>query len=82
MYTIYAMLLSNGDIYVGMTSDLKQRIKDHQRGQTKTTKNRKIIRVGIIETCSSRLLARGRELYWKSGCGKERLKIWAISSAG
>ena len=82
MYIIYALALSNGNIYVGMTSDLNKRIKDHLRGQTKTTKNKKITKVGIIEKCNNRITARRRELYWKSGCGKEKLKSWGRSSAG
>ena len=65
-----------------MTSDLKQRIKDHKRGKTKTTKNKVIIKIGIIEKCENRVIARQREIYWKSGYGKERLKTWAFSSAG
>lgn len=71
-------------MYVGMTDNLKRRIKEHLRGKTKSTKNRKIIKVIIIERCEKRLMARKREKYWKSGCGKEALKnkLRTISSAG
>ena len=74
MYTVYALCFDDGRIYVGMTSDLKRRIKEHQYGKTRSTKNRRIIRIIKIENCPSRIIARKREKYWKSGCGKEILK--------
>ena len=64
----------NKNIYVGITTDLERRIKEHKRGKTKSTKNRKFSKVVIVEKCESRLVAREREKYWKSGCGKEMLK--------
>jgi len=84
MYTIYAIIFSNRNIYIGMTNDLDRRVKEHKRGKTKTTKNRSIKRILTIEKCKDRLYAREREKYWKSGCGKEFLKIrlWGRSSAG
>jgi putative endonuclease len=76
MYVIYALFFENtGRIYVGMTSKLSQRITDHKRGKTKSTKNRGNFLVRIIEKCEDRESARNREKYWKSGCGKEKLKI-------
>ncbi len=75
MYTIYAIVFTNRAIYVGMTSDLGRRIKEHIRGKTKSTKGKKIVRVLSIEKCNCRVNARNREKYWKSGCGKEILKI-------
>lgn len=82
MCIIYAILLNNGKVYIGMTNNLEQRIRDHKRGKTKTIKNKQIIKVGIIEKCDNRILARQREIYWKSGCGREKLKAWAFSSVG
>lgn len=82
MYSIYALQFEDKRIYVGMTGDLERRIKEHRNGKTKSTKNRKIIRIFKIEERSTRIEARAREKYWKSGCGKEFLKSWAISSDG
>ena len=74
MYTIYAIVFKNGMIYIGMTSDLVRRAKEHVRGKTKSTKGRSIEKIFSIEKCDSRVEARKREKYWKSGCGKETLK--------
>ncbi len=76
MYTIYALFFKNiKRIYIGMTSDLDRRIAEHRRGKTRSTKNRGEFDIKIIEICENRETARSRELYWKSGCGKEKLKI-------
>ena len=84
MFIIYALKLDNDDIYVGMTNNLRRRIQEHKRGKTKTTKNKKILRIIKIEECHNMQEARKKELYWKSGCGKEtlKLKLWGRSSAG
>ena len=58
-----------------MTNNLSRRLEEHRRGKTKSTKNRGSFSVKIIEKCETREDARKREIYWKSGCGKEQLKI-------
>ncbi len=82
MYTIYALYFENGRIYVGMTSNLNHRIRDHKNGKTRSTKNRGIVTVKIIELCVTRTDARIREKYWKSGCGKEALKRSGVEQSG
>lgn len=82
MYAIYALYFVSGRIYVGMTSNLEQRIKYHSKQRIKSTKNRGLFIVRIIEYCPDRVTARKREKYWKSGCGKEKLKMWSSSSVG
>ena len=66
-----------------MTDDIKRRIREHRSGKTKSTKNRGEFNVKIIEECIDRKSARKREKYWKSGCGKEKLKIagWSNGSS-
>lgn len=73
MYTIYALYFKDR-IYVGMTNNVDRRILEHKRGKTKSTKNRGGFSLRIIEKCSERKDARLKEKYWKSGCGKEKLK--------
>ena len=57
-----------------MTSNYIQRLKDHKKDKTRSTKNRGEFISKIIEECANRKEARLREKYWKSGCGKEELK--------
>jgi putative endonuclease len=81
MYIIYALVFRD-IIYVGLTKDLNRRIKEHQRGSTRSTKNKGKFKVIKLEKCIDRVTAREREKYWKSGYGKERLKNWSGSSVG
>ena len=37
MWYVYFLELSNGDIYVGSTNDLRRRVQSHQRGQVIST---------------------------------------------
>ncbi|WP_374654169.1 GIY-YIG nuclease family protein [Dongia sp.] len=38
MWYVYFLQLSNGDIYVGSTNDLKRRFASHQAGQVLSTR--------------------------------------------
>ena len=57
--------------YVGYTGDLEQRMLDHQRGKTKSTKAYRPLSLIHTEVFAQRTEARKRELYLKSGCGRE-----------
>ena len=77
MYTVYALRFENGRYYVGMTHDLRQRVHEHRKGKTFSTKGKKIVQVLKLEECSDSLHAREREKFWKSGQGRERLKNYS-----
>jgi putative endonuclease len=64
----------DGRIYVGMTTNLKRRIKEHNSKQNKSTKAYCPWDLIYSETCSDYEQARIREKYWKSGMGKTQLK--------
>ena len=75
MYTVYAIKsLSKKYIYVGLTNNLDRRIDEHQKGYNKTTKPYGPFMLLYTEEHSSRTDARKREVYLKSGIGKEFLK--------
>jgi len=61
-------------IYVGMTKDLDNRLKEHNQGKTKSTKGLRPWNLIYNESAETRIEARKREKYLKSGCGKEFLK--------
>lgn len=76
MYYVYAISsLQHNYIYVGLTKDLEERIKRHNLGREKTTRFYTPFILIYSEICKDRLEARKREIYWKSGIGKEKLRI-------
>jgi len=58
-----------------MTSNLEKRIAYHNSGFEKTTKPYRPFELLFTETAETRAEARTREKYWKSGKGKELLKM-------
>ena len=72
VYAIRSLL--DGRIYVGMTTDLERRIKEHNAGKTFSTRPYIPWEIIYKETCLNRFEARKREKYLKGGSGKEFLK--------
>jgi len=64
----------NGIIYVGMCIDLDRRLKEHNRGKSKFIKAYLPWKFIYTECVGEREEARKREIYFKSGVGKEFLK--------
>jgi len=61
-------------IYVGLTSNLEKRISQHNDGKGRTTRQYRPFILVHCEVFKTRLEARKREIYLKSGCGKEYIK--------
>ena len=61
-------------IYVGLTNNLERRVEQHQQGKENTTSPYRPFKLVTTEKFSSRIEARKREKYLKSGCGKEWIK--------
>ena len=61
-------------IYVGLTNDVNRRIIEHNNGENKSTKAYRPFILIYDEQHNTRLEARAREKYLKSGVGKEFLK--------
>jgi putative endonuclease len=75
MYTVYAIRSElDRRIYVGFTADLDRRLKEHNSGKNPSTKGYMPWRLIYEEIQETRLGARAREKYLKSGVGKEFLK--------
>jgi len=74
-YIVYALKsLKHNYIYVGMTQNLERRVSEHNAGACSSTRFHAPFRVIYTELQSSRIAARSREKYLKSGVGKEFLK--------
>ena len=75
MYFVYVLVIeSRNYIYVGMNNNLERRISYHNSGYNRTTRAYRPFRILQTEQFPSRIEARSREKYLKSGTGKELLK--------
>jgi putative endonuclease len=70
MWYVYFLQLSNGDIYVGSTSDLKRRFSSHQAGHVLSTKAYLPVTLKSYVAVETEEHARELEAYFKSGSGK------------
>ena len=59
--------------YVGMTTDILDRVDRHNGGREKTTKPYRPFELMHLELAKDSATARQREKFWKSGRGKEIL---------
>jgi putative endonuclease len=75
MYYVYALKsVEHNRIYVGLTKDLDNRIREHNNGKTKSTKFYRPWNLFYFEEINLLKSAREREKKLKSGFGKEYLK--------
>ena len=75
MFTVYAIKSRiKNYIYVGMTQYLDERLLRHNSGHERTTKPYLPFKPIYTEKLPTRVAARKREKYFKSGVGKEFLK--------
>ncbi|MBX2906837.1 MAG: GIY-YIG nuclease family protein [Taibaiella sp.] len=83
MFFVYVIRSEvNGNFYVGMTENVDVRLMQHNRGYTRSTKAHKPWTLFFFELFETRIEARKREVYLKSGSGKELIKQkWASSTA-
>lgn len=75
MYFVYAIKsVQFNFIYVGMTNDINRRVKQHNNKQNTSTKFYAPFILIHSEKIDTRIEARKREKFLKSGVGKEFLK--------
>jgi predicted GIY-YIG superfamily endonuclease len=67
---VYFLELSNGDIYVGSTNDLRRRMESHQRGHVVSTSKYLPVVLRSYVAVADEATARRLERYFKSGSGK------------
>ena len=77
MYWVYFLYSKKlGNVYVGCTSNLEKRLKEHRGGLVESTKNRRPLELIYKEEYTNLALARRREDYLKSLYGyRERKRI-------
>lgn len=73
---IYVYVLqseSDSGLYIGMTSDLRRRFEEHQRGESQSTIGRRPWKLIYYEAYLLESDASGREAFLKSGGGRRFL---------
>ena len=70
MWYVYLLELSNGDIYVGHTNDLRARLAQHQNGLTQSTKAYLPAKLRSYIAVETEEIAIELERYLKTGSGK------------
>ena len=74
-FFVYALKsIKDGRLYIGISADPYRRLAEHNAGMTRSTKSRRPFEIIHIEEFSDRKSARKKEIYLKSGCGREFLK--------
>ena len=74
MYIAYVLQNKEGKLYKGVTNDMERRVKEHNWGKTKTTRNMGQLVVVYSESFDTFEEARKREVYFKSSAGRRFLK--------
>ena len=74
-YYVYTLLsLKDSRFYCGFTTDLKKRLQEHARGGVKSTKDRRPLKLIHYEYFINEDDAKAREVFLKSGFGRNQLK--------
>jgi len=71
---IYVLRCNDLRFYIGSTRDLDKRIEAHRQGRVRTTKGRRPVQLIYTEEFETYSEARCREIFLKSGTGREWLK--------
>ena len=73
-FYIYILLGGDKKFYIGYTTNLKQQLIQHSKGEVRSTKNRRYLKLIHYEYFISKKDAKAREIYLKSGAGHDQLK--------
>lgn len=75
MYYVYVLKSEmDNNYYVGYSSDLKNRLEQHNNGLVPSTKNRRPLQLIYYEACLNQQDATHREKYLKTSWGKRYIK--------
>ncbi len=73
-YYVYVLRSEkDGNLYIGETADLRERLKQHNQGLVRSTKTRQPIQLIYYEAYLSKEEALRKEKFYKSGRGHEVL---------
>jgi len=72
-YTYVLKCQEDQKLYIGFADNLKNRLIKHNRGQVKSTKDRRPLKLVYLEGCLNKNKAIKREKYFKTGFGRRFL---------
>ncbi len=73
-YTYVLKSKKDNNLYIGFTSDLKERFIKHNKGLVESTKSRRPLEIVYYEACCDKEKAIKREKALKTGFGRAYLK--------
>lgn len=73
-YTYILQSQKNNSLYIGYTSDLRKRLKQHNSGESQATKPFRPYKLIFYEAFLNRTDAKNREVYLKGGYGRKTIK--------
>ena len=75
LYLVYVIKsIPTSKLYIGYTDNIGKRLAEHNRGKVKSTKSYLPYRLVYKEEYSNKTEARKRELFLKTGKGREFIK--------
>lgn len=75
MYYVYILRsLSDGNLYIGCTNNLKRRFQEHNEGKVDSTRNRTPFELIFYESFINKSDAFAREKWIKTGYGRTHIK--------
>jgi len=75
MFYVYILQsIKEGNLYIGYSADLKQRLKEHNQGHVRSTKPYYPWKLSYYEACLNQKDATRREQYLKTGQGQRLIK--------
>jgi len=75
MFYVYILQsLKDGKLYVGYSADLNKRIDEHSKGEVTSTKSRRPMVLIYYESYRAEKDARVREIFLKTGQGRDFIK--------
>ncbi|MBT4856986.1 GIY-YIG nuclease family protein [Candidatus Uhrbacteria bacterium] len=74
MYFVYVLFCSDDQLYIGYSTNLKDRLRAHESGSVKSTKHRLPAKIFYYENYKNKNDAMAREVYLKSGGGHREFK--------
>ena len=80
-FCVYVLFSEKDNLlYIGYTTDITNRLANHNKGGTKSTSKRRPLRLIFCEMYLSKVDAQRREKYLKTTAGKKALKLMLRST--